>query len=73
MEILLREPERLTPRLLFELYVHKDNLIRTLAVGVFTNKVNEAKDRLKKKSKRNEADDRLGHNIIKVLVKFLNY
>ena len=56
MDILLREPEKLTPRLLFELYVHKDNLVRTLAVGIFSNMVNEVKTKLDKKAAKDAAD-----------------
>ena len=64
MDILLREPEKLTPRLLFELYVHKDNLIRTLAVGVFSNMVNVAQTKLQKKSSQDEGDPSSDINLI---------
>ena len=61
MDILLAEPEKLTPRLLFELYVHKDNLIRTLAVGVFSNMVHVAQTKLAKRQAKDEGDPRIGY------------
>ena len=36
MDLILANPGRLTPRMLFELYVHPDNLVRTLAQGFLT-------------------------------------
>ena len=54
MEALLENQDTLTPRLLFELYVHKDNLDRTLVQGVFSNLHDDAKLKLKKRKEKNQ-------------------
>ena len=54
METLLQNQDTLTPRLLFELYVHKDNLDRTLVQGVFANLHEQAKIKLRKKKEKAE-------------------
>lgn len=54
MDILLKSPETLTPRLLFELYVHKENLKRTLCQGIFSNMQDIAIAKLRRRKQRDE-------------------
>lgn len=52
MELILENPNRLTPKMLFELYTHPDNLVRTLAQGYLTNLISTAKKIISEKKRK---------------------